>query len=241
MSTTTTAKERPIIFSAPMVLAILEGRMTQTRRVVKPPPWWEGMTHYATGNVDENSITRTNMVLCEKTATHWKYCPHGQPGDRLWVRETFWVDAREPLYGINPPVIYAATPEWYKAKLDGVRRCTYLPRSCFDAALVTREESQANLEKNRFWRKRPSIFLPRWASRITLEIVSVRVERLKAISPRDAWAEGARCECMSPVPACKGNIDAFRKIWESIHGEGSWDLDLWNWFWVIEFRRLEEH
>ena len=219
-------KERPILFSAPMVRALLDGSKTQTRRVIKPQPDFVG----AMGNPHVPWITKAPglHVFLE--------CPYGQPGDRLWVRET-WQTHGE-LDGITPRDLPNDLHIQHPATYDG-------------------------------WvsKRRPSIFMPRWASRITLEIVSVRVERLQAISEADASAEG--CERMDSerevrdwkiCPQCGGNglytafsgsggalpdsdcfkcdtyVKRYRHLWESINGAGSWDAN--PWVWVVEFKKV---
>jgi hypothetical protein len=136
-------------------------------------------------------------------------CPHGQPGDRLWVRETF---------AIVPRTAYAAS--------EGVQQ-TLRRDDDHDAAIYRAgwERSNGGL------RWRPSIHMPRWASRITLEVTGVRVERLQDISEADARSEGiSRADC----PDWHATTD-YRALWESIHGPGSWAAN--PRVWVAEFRR----
>lgn len=170
-------KERPIIFSGPMVRAILEGRKTQTRRVVKDD------TMLAWLNCD-------NVVKPINDHVAHLGCPYGQPGDRLWVRETFCPD-------YDPPI--------YKA-----------------------DEDQAKIA----WK--PSIHMPRWASRITLEITAVRVERLQDISDADALAEGCEPFRENDMNA----IDAYADLWADINGPENWEAN--PWVWVIEFKKVGE-
>lgn len=174
-------KERPILFSGPMVRAILDGQKTQTRRIVKLPV--------------KDPVTGGEVAGCElngflRNGEHG--CPYGQPGDRLWVRET-WT---KNLSGVI----------WYRA--DG------------------------HPIAGGFWK--PSIHMPRWASRITLEIVSVRVERLRDISNEDCWKEG-----MSDAtnPEVKANRKWFSELRESINGPFSWDVN--PWVWVVEFKEVK--
>ncbi len=188
-------RERQILFKAPMVRAILEGWKTQTRRVVKPQP---------VGNADVQFRVAAAVTLDGGKQLH---CPYGQPGDRLWVRETHYIldDDR---------VIYMATPP-----VDG------------------HWEGGA-------WR--PSIHMPRWASRILLEVTAVRVERLQGISEADAKAEGvyadAACNGMYTADGNTyttkqdGAAGAYAELWESIHGDASWDAN--PWVWVVEFKKL---
>lgn len=207
----TAAKERPIIFSAADVQAILNDRKTQTRRVAKPINDCFGPA-FPCNPLDEircEGGTATFLWQNRVDDTHETRfrCPYGMPGDWLWVREAWTIEDPDKLHllshegGQNPDWIYYRDP---------VHEGTGL-------------------------RWRPSIHMPRWASRITLEITSVRVQRLQEISSRDAWCEGARCSCMSPVPECKGNIESFADLWDSINGVDSWDAN--PWVWAIEFRR----
>lgn len=193
-------KERPILFSGEMVRAILDGRKTQTRRIVKPQP---------PSHVREIRVGMFEPVVIRKGMEEpgtpvfgfadeergWK-CKYGKPGDRLWVRETWFCITGEP----------------------GPISCNY----------------KADFGEHRFagfWK--PSIHMPRWASRITLEITGVRVERLNDISEEDAIAEGCQC---SGVPSSLTNRGAYAKLWESINGKGSWSLN--PWVWVVEFKRV---
>ncbi|HYG23222.1 MAG TPA: hypothetical protein VEH04_10605 [Verrucomicrobiae bacterium] len=190
-------KERPILFSAAMVQAILAGRKSQTRRVVKPQPPAQFL--------GENAAAITNGYLWAFSDGRAAYppddkpgvpCPYGQPGDRLWVKETWRVHGgREYEYQQHQPSVI------YRADAD------------YDPLRVGESVSAE-------WRK--SIFMPRWASRITLEITSVRVERLQEITPEDAIAEGVIVKPgEKPCPECNGRspeICGFRDLWNSIHG-----------------------
>jgi hypothetical protein len=201
-------KERPILFSAPMVRAILDGRKTVTRRAVKGLglQWLDDFT-------PEYVADAANRL-----------CPYGQPGDRLWLRETHFInDYRE-----------AKVPEEDRAETEIVYRADSLP--CWEG-----EESEI--------RWRPSIFMPRWASRIQLEITKVRVERLQDISDSqiesegvdlDALADGQdrydMCHAGSGVEGRPTLRTAWRDLWQSINGPGSWDAN--PWVWVVEFKRV---
>ncbi len=200
-------KERPILFQADMVNAILDGRKTQTRRIVKPTK-------------DRNG-SGCQLAPCEIAGEvnggDYALCPYGQPGDRLWVRENF-------LYLMHGDV--TAGDIKYCASIDS-------------------RSAAGSKNPGYWWRKRPSIHMPRWASRITLEIVSVRVERLKQISERDALQEGIGLVLADNWPDPKAMSEAvaksrragFKLLWESINGSDSWDTN--PWVWVVEFRRVE--
>lgn len=158
-------------------------------------------------------------------------CPYGKPGDRLWVREKWYQKGswRKPSH---------PEAEWDDAYFVGSREIVY-------SADAPKPADDPN---NRiWWRAKPSIHMPRWASRITLEITNVRVERLQDITENDAQAEGC-----SAVEGCKWHTfkemhagipmhahtarDAFAALWESINGDDSWDEN--PWVWVVEFKRL---
>ena len=222
-------RERPILMSAPMANAIRSGRKTQTRQIVKPQPSLDAIALYC-GDIHahdmEDDETGASLGFgFQDDAKAWR-CPYGQPGDRLWVRETWGL----PCWDVDEDGECWGVDDW-----DGP-----IPKSppAFHKPVFAADGRWAGESvEDRGFRWRPSIHMPRWASRLTLEITEVRVERLNGIGPRDAYAEGARCTCMRPVPMCKGNIDAFRNIWESINGPGSWARN--EYVWSISFRRVE--
>lgn len=204
-------KERPILFSGAMVRALLDGSKTQTRREVKMPPSWDcfvcadwggGWWPYRSDDGESPTYDNNEIPL---------NCPYGQPGDRLWVRET-WAPHPDFPACVRRPV-YRADPE-----------CKYdVPR----------------------WR--PSIHMPRWASRILLEVVSVRVERLQDISLDDCRAEGiGQCDGLGSkaeiidlairMGTFKQDVLRFATLWEQINGAGSWHAN--PWVWVVEFKRV---
>ena len=190
--------ERPILFNGEMVRAILDGRKTQTRRIVKPQPG-----------------AQMEQVLINNRG-EWP-CPLGQVGDRLWVRETFqpFLDA----YDIDcmPNVDYQ-TGKGYKISYpatDGIDEFQDIDSGDIKSTC------------------KPSIHMPRWASRITLEITDVRIERLQSISEADAKAEG-----VEPAECCLAHYHGFSKLWQNVYGSESWEAN--PWVWVIEFRRVEK-
>lgn len=182
-------KERPILFSTPMVKAILAGSKTQTRRVIKPQP--------------DTPFDKYALNILPQQ------CPYGAPGDRLWVRETFLA-----VGGVKSPkrrIVYKSTngldghPEWLSPA----------------------------------WA--PSIHMPRNASQITLEVVSVRVEMVRDITEADAKAEGA-----VPHEYYEGAggepftyREAFEDLWNSINEKRGHGWDVNPWVWVVEFRRVD--
>lgn len=202
-------REKPILFSAPMVRAILDGRKTQTRRVLPHGKYRLDLVAPADGGPSR--------------------CPFGQPGDRLWVREA-----------------HAIVPRTAYARSEGVEQ-VLRPDDDHDAC-VFRE----GWERSRPGRWRPSIHMPRWASRISLEITGVRVERLQDISEADARAEGVErtvagdgwrryypdaAQEAAGLPPCHTATSSFSWLWESIHGRGAWAAN--PWVWAVEFRRVD--
>jgi len=221
-------KERPILFSAPMVRALLVGTKTQTRRIVKPQP--ERLTDWSCAGVDGlrfpwMTVAETLFDSPELLAR----CPYGTPGDRLWVRETWSLMNRERTEAWTP-------------------RATYVPNNI---EVVYRADEDHG---HKAWR--PSIFMSRCYSRITLEVTGVRVERLQDISEEDARAEGV---AVGRIPADEdgperigfvfGHDDgrctlyptaraAFEVGWRSINGAESWKAN--PWCWCISFRRIDD-
>ncbi|MFL9610708.1 hypothetical protein ACKF11_11545 [Methylobacillus sp. Pita2] len=211
-------KERPIIFSAPMVQAILAGNKTQTRRIMKPQPVLTSLISRA----DSDS-----KVL----ALHHHYS--NAPGDQLWVRENFMVEPNPVDLGLTREMI----PHTWDAVVAAAGTIHY---AADPGALI--------LADGRPWK--PSIHMPRWASRIQLEITSIRVERLQDISEADAKAEGADCLISdNATPETRSLLNfplmengspyrnGFAHLWELINGDGAWAKN--PWVWVIEFRRIK--
>ncbi|HBP5766344.1 hypothetical protein CJU20_09960 [Pseudomonas aeruginosa] len=228
-------RERPILFNDQMVRAILEGRKTVTRRVMKPQPMpsksgghnWPCKVHQSMLHV-ERELQNGEGCWCGLAEAA---CPYGQPGDRLWVREAW----QGPLISDEEQ---AANQSWWKdmTKFQNPGHCAY--RASGDDNEYVDPDGYFHCK----WK--PSIHMPRWASRILLEITAVRVERLQDISEEQALAEGVRGEpCDHTRQACadigcwgdtaKG---AFGFLWESLNGEGSWAAN--PWVWVVEFKRV---
>lgn len=229
-------KERGMIFNGEMVRALLDGRKTQTRRPVKLP------------HTDRDAMCELsgNELAGELSAGNYRNSPHGKPGDRIWVRETF----QGPLFDFDLMDSYCKDstpfekPEFCVYKADGV---------------PAPEFYDADDELHCRWR--PSIHMPRWASRITLEITDVRVERLNSISEEDAQREGVHTEVWDQTVVARNYAasdeffqfwsddmpnfvemnelyrSSFRSLWESIYGAENWQAN--PWVWVIEFKRVE--
>lgn len=190
-------KERPILFSAPMVRALLDGTKSQTRRQVRLPRNWVPNRDELPDMLDGALVIEPRgIAVTDQTEDTYDLlpCPYGAPGDRLWVRETWaWDGAASRL------VEYRA--DWSCRRCPPGVRCEHGPD-----------------------RWRPSIYMPRWASRIVLELTSVRAERLHAITPADAIAEGV------------GGLSSYRSLWDGINGAGAWRLN--PWVWVLGLRRV---
>ncbi|WP_440530460.1 morphogenetic protein [Serratia nevei] len=218
-------KERPVIFNGEMVRAILDGRKTQTRRVI---------ANVGPDNcipLQKPTKTKDGIYTHVMDAPGHGLCPFGQVGDRLWVREAY----QGPLFNFDQMETYLEDtskferPEFCEYRADGGKTPEY-----YDA------------DDNLRYGWKPSIHMPRWASRITLEITAVRVERLQGISEEDAKAEGVKPagDMLPDYPDTfltpKGDFAtakvAFQRLWQSIYGEESWAAN--PWVWVIEFKQV---
>lgn len=258
----TTHKERPILFSGPMVRALLAGRKTQTRRVVKLRPrevnptldvqgvpivahsWAmapDGTWHIFCDRNNHGDQARYDSLIRRRYGdgpSGGFPCPYGRVGDRRYVKESAWIapagfadipsdNTHVDHEGRGRMVAYAADDRWGETA-----------RCCDDFKI----------------KLTPSIHLPRWASRITLEITGVRVERLQEITEADAIAEGldshpcfARpgkmlyrdyaLRAYDPFEWYASPVRSYQSLWESINGPGSWERN--DWVWVIEFRVVE--
>lgn len=220
-------KSRPILFSGAMVRALLNGSKTQTRRLVK----WSGVDAGLNLNFTglRAGVAPNGWVLSAptRTSSEWRCkptpCPYGNPGDRLWVRETL------ALYGHN------AMPLGPMPQQNELRQLVW--------------GYAADGSKNST-RRVPAIHMPRWASRITLEITEVRVERLQHISEADAAAEGVEMLRVDAGPLWLDYLSSkwgernytttspktsYRTLWEKLNGDGSWDAN--PWVWSLTFKR----
>ena len=229
-------KDTPILFSAPMVRAILDGRKTLTRRVVKWPSWVPDQDQ-------ETAVYHLNILpeiaeFVDGTPRRRFGCPCGGPGDRLWVRETYYQLRQAP-----PGSPWGTQAEWVN-KTECIRYAEH------DWGGHPAEEFG--------YSKRPSIFMPRWASRISLDVLAVRVERVQEITEEDARAEGI---AWAQTSVCAKNYyeawigkpgtgkcrnvcheDArpvFAQVWDSLNAARGFPWASNPWVWVITFRRLE--
>ena len=212
-------KERPVLFSGPMVRAILDGRKIQTRRVIKPQPRWEELTKRWLWWARRLLLSWRNACHPDMPAA----CKLGIPGDRLWVRETWFpMQDIEACALANEPIDVA-----YKAD--------------YDAEGISREEARdVGIDR---WR--PSIFMPRWVSRITLEITGVRVERVQDITAGDAIDEMVEdvtevWEGLPELPGPRDFVTAFARLWDSLNAKRGFGWDVNPWVWVIGFRRVDD-
>lgn len=200
--------ERGMIFNAEMVNAILSGRKTQTRRPIK----WKQTRFTEIAERDDGSLWPW-AEDCERGGDIWFACPYGEIGDHIWVRETFRVHSRATDVAT---LVYRAS-----VRNSWTEQTHRVPVAVCNKP-VTPEK----------WT--PSIHMPRWASRITLEITDVRVERLDSISDSDASKEGC---CIADMESGDCLSDVFTRLWTSIYGDDSWQAN--PWVWVIEFKRVE--
>ncbi|WP_282294843.1 hypothetical protein [Stenotrophomonas sp. PS02289] len=224
--------EHPILFNGPMVRAILDGRKTQTRRVVKLPPGFDfngGMgadpndpSHWT---AEDDSGQWWTLGPADERFHSWP-CPFGRPGERLWVRET-WQGPLVSEQEMDEDGYWARNI----ARYQDTAHCVYAA----DGAAAP-EWVDADGELPRGWR--PSIHMPRWACRLLVEITAVRVERLHAISEADAVAEGIDHERMNGYALAGRHRSAgfaFQDLWTSTGG--TWVSN--PWVWVIEFKRIQ--
>ncbi len=204
-------KSRPIIFSTESVRAILEGRKTQTRRVLKPQPFIDESGNFC------SPLTANELKQKKRGMHNWgqgvdgkpwlkefvKKCPFGIPGDWLWVRETW--RPRDPC-------------------IDDCGHVDYCTCPCFGDYRYAAEYSDAVVQDYGPWKS--PMFMPKTASRITLEIVSIKAERLQDISDSDAKAEGYQ------------NIATFIDAWDTLNAKRGFSWESNPWVWVIEFKKL---
>ena len=234
-------KERPILMSGPLVRALLDGRKTQTRRVVQPSAHLRAYVRGTWGSRvptpqqwNEMAGTAASVVLpmfLRGETGDDNPCPYGQPGDRLWVRETHY---RWTGCGDAPPdwVRHPHGDRYQSRGYVGIPEHDNLYRSAAAAVKV------------------PSIHMPRWASRITLEITGVRVERLQEITKAGARAEGVTLPECAYVGQCNSSRcpshredahrAAFQQLWDSLNAERGYGWETNPWVWVLEFKRTPE-
>lgn len=238
--------DKPILFSGPMVRAILEGNKTQTRRVIKPQPHVDEMGNAIWGNwnLGQNHEPHIKKILTIKKLRGIRCQPYGTPGSLLWVRETFAITHQSQ--GHEYPEVE-------------VEDCDKIPKDCGGAywkPCYQADWKRAESYEDRGFKWRPSIHMPRWTNRLTLDVKDIRVERLQDISSSDCIAEGicrtgsivepnrwAQYGAISKDQHDKVNVDiefmgkspkeAFELLWESINGAENWQAN--PWVWIISF------
>jgi hypothetical protein len=224
----TQKREKPILFSGPMVCSILGGKKTQTRRIIKP-----------VRNFEHHGICKPEMAA-DSWAVWWhgaetdrvgclQECPYGKPGDRLWVREAWRTGSK--LDSLS----------WLGIS-ERAKEAGYSP-GCpirYEASGTVRRWGDNDTDHFGGWgRYRHARFMPCWASRITLEITEVRVERLQEISEEDARAEGVEItdEWTGAAEDLNGrHVMAYSILWDSINGKASWKAN--PWVWALTFKRI---
>jgi len=213
-------KARPILFSPPMVRALLDGRKTQTRRPIKPQSLIGNDGSLDVSGMTPSMVRKVNHDLPEHFGAKY-FCPFGKVGDLLWVRETFWnYGAFDSYYGFirSKRVAYCASDS---EPIDG-------------------------LTLYREWRKTPSIHMPRWASRLTLRITDIRVERVAQIADNDAVSEGLQrgYEGFHVEDGKFFNVRpafAFRNLWDSINEKLGFGWNANPWVWVLDFEVIHKN
>lgn len=216
-------RERPIIFNADMVRAVLDGRKTQTRRIMTPQPADDIQLHEFPNKLLLGWLSSLKHKHGSFTAHIF---PFGQPGDRLWVRET-WSVVSHAFDDDGLMIDYVPDRPAKAVHEQPFGRGYYSGHAIYAAdGGFTWGDDDGCVDGRSCWK--PSIHMPRWASRITLEITGVRVERLQDISAEDAAAEGLTGRAKMPD---------FGVLWSSIYGDESWHAN--PWVWVIEFKRVE--
>lgn len=223
-----TMRERPILFNADLVRAVLDGRKTQTRRImtVQPESNQFGLLRI-TDSTKRSDIGKYHWAESNATGNHVRSklfaCPFGAVGDRLWVKET-WSVVSHAFDDDGLMIDYVPDRPAKAVHEKPFGRGYYSGHAIYAAdGGFTWGDDDGCVDGRSCWK--PSIHMPRWASRITLEITGVRVERLQDISGADMQAEGMRWR------------EEFPCLWETIYGEESWQAN--PWVWVVEFKRVE--
>jgi len=246
-------KERPILFNPDMVAALLDERKNQTRRVVKPQPlpsthyvnpYNKNIKHMTAWTKDHKMILGAGNI---KNMAHWA-CPHGFPNDELWVKESHY------LYG------HWVTLTGQKTK-TGKQKTKFCYQQSKGVMFLDKPPKKIHTknERGRGWHRRPSIFMPRWASRLQLKINNVKVERVQDVTEKDAIGEGVFKFDLDKDSAedfgawrnylkdefsgwigCRTAKDSFMSLWDSINKDRghSWESDPWTW--VVNFEKINK-
>jgi hypothetical protein len=214
----TAPKERPILFSGPMIRALLNNEKTQTRRVIKGVFQSDGMD--CIKDWDEGP---SDLAIAPR---NWEMCPYGQPGDRLWVRETFCVLDKDGWWEPGQP-------------RDKLYNVTGYPRRNAIAYKCECDGESDRIRQELGYKWKPSIFMPRWASRLTLELTDVRVQRVQEITANDAVEEGCCYLGEDDVKRNRRSVDAFRDLWDSINAKRGYSWESNPHVWALTFRKVK--
>jgi hypothetical protein len=220
-------RERGILFSGPMVRAILDGRKTQTRRVMKPQPepregapgkhWWSCNAVRSMVSVEDELNNSAHWDGMAKSLSPFD-------ADRLWVKETFRV---------KPCGMDLADGRYHTEGLQAVYECDQSFGKPLDATPALMDKYRDGPD-----RLRPSIFMPRWASRLALEVVAVRAERLNSMTQEDAVDEGCEGHHGKNGGMFVNPLEAYAALWDSLNAKRGFSWESNPWVWVVEFRRL---
>jgi hypothetical protein len=243
--------EKPILFSAPMVRAILDGTKTETRRVVKWPAgcdefWREDARPWLLGFGGGDYPDVSDGLIQVEDAPVLRVCPYGAPGDILWVRETWrpwsWHEG-EPItvefQAGGPRTECESDPAWaFRYEQWEERTWIALTEELEAKGVQTDDDGFYRWEGENPLRWRPSIHMPRWAARLFLRVTDVRLERVQDITEEGAIAEGVRGDehdwADQPTPSM-----CFSALWDSLNAKRGYGWDANPWVWVYKFERTE--
>lgn len=226
-------KEIPMLFKTEMVESILRGNKTQTRRIIKPQPLYGLHNDTLFPRSLDSKLENWNGETIEGESREWK-CPYGEVGDVIWVKENYYALGQWIKDGMSPKT---GRQKWRFQDETPIGNYGY-----FDSAP---ENVILGLHGQYGWHKRPSLFMPKIASRIRLEVTDVFVQRLQNICERDAISEGIEFveypktefyNYLTEEYELKSPIDSYKSLWESINGEDSWNQN--PYVWVIEFENI---
>lgn len=212
----------PILMKPELVRALLAGRKTQSRRVVVPQP----------GGKDQSVKVENGWLMCRRAGVGWcndTRCPYGVPGDLLWVRETH--------YRWGKWVKNGKTPTGLQRWRFKVMRAPSNSDVEFDDEIALHGVAKRRTDTG--WHKRPSIFMPRWASRLTLRLTEVRVQRVQAITQKDVFAEGLTNHEMNTRYEGAPAQLAFARLWDAINRDRGYVWEANPWVWCLSFTIIQ--